>query len=550
MASLLTAVKDVERLRQITAVLVRHGFGEVLGRTDLSALLPGRTPESDRRTTKVGERLRLALEELGPSFIKLGQIISTRSDLIPPDVIAELKKLQDDVPPISFAEVRGVVEEELGGTLDTLYASFDERPLACASIAQVHRARLAPEPGAEPIEVVVKVQRPRIGPTIERDLDLLYLLARVIERAVPESRVYSPVALVGEFDRAIKAELDFILEADNAELFTANFASNSIVRFPRVHRAASSKRVLSLEFFDGLKIDRAVASGASGETLAKNALAVIAQMIFEDGFFHGDPHPGNILVLGPTDAPVLGFLDLGLVGRLSPELRDKAVDLMIAVVRQDVDALAEALLAMGRARGPVDMAAFKGEVRTLGAKYLGRPIKEIQLAALVRDLVQGAVKYDIEMPSELAMVGKALMTIEGISKEIYPELDVIAELRPYFLRLLMRRYHPERVGRELLRGVADLSVAARTLPTQLHHILDDMRSGRLEIRTIDPSLPAAADRLGRRIYASLTVGAFTLAGAGLLAAGRHETLGSVLLALAGAQVSFHLLGDLRRRKRK
>jgi ubiquinone biosynthesis protein len=543
---LLSAIKDVDRLRQIALVLVKHGFGELIARTNLGALVPGRRPTEDEpRRVSFAVRLRLALQDLGPSFIKLGQIISTRPDLIPADVVAELKKLQDDVPAISIDDVRATIEETLGAPAAEIYRSFEEQPLACASIGQVHRAVLV-EDGVER-QVVVKVQRPRIRDVIERDLDLLYFLARVIERAIPESKIYSPVGLVGEFDRAIMSELDFGVEADNAERFAKNFAGNETVRFPRVHRAASGKKVLTLEFFDGKKIQPAVAAGARGDAIARNALGVIAQMIFEDGFFHADPHPGNILILGPPETPVLGLLDLGLVGRLTPEMRDKAVDLMVAAVRGENDALADALLAMGKPRGRVDMPAFRAEVARLSERYLGKSIKDVEVSALIRDLVQGAVQFEIEMPTEMLMVGKALMTVEGIGKEIYPELDVWTEIRPYFLKLVWQRYHPERLGRELLRRAGELGVAARDLPKQVNHILEDLRSGRLEVRSVDPNLPGAADRLGRRIYSSVAIGSFTLAGAGLLAAGRHEQLGWTLLAIAGGQLLLHVFGDLKRK---
>jgi ubiquinone biosynthesis protein len=546
MVSIVNAVKDLDRLRQITGVLIKHGFGEIVSRAGLGSIMPGKDKQDDPKNVTFAERMRLAIQDLGPSFIKLGQIISTRPDLIPPDVISELKKLQDDVPAIPLEDVRAQIEETLGAPVEQIYAHFEEKPLACASIGQVHRARLADGDGHA--EVVVKIQRPKIRNTIERDLDLLYFLARVIERAIPESRTYAPVGLVSEFDRAIMAELDFTVEADNAEKFAGNFTENPIVRFPRVYRQATGKKVLTLEFFDGKKVYAAVAGGASGETIAKNALHIIAQMIFEDGFFHADPHPGNVIIQGPPETPIIGMIDLGLVGRMSAEMRDKAVDLMIAAIRQDHDALAEALVAMGRPRGKVDMSAFRAEVAELSERYLGKSLKEVQLSALIRDLVQGAVKYEIDMPPELVMVGKALMTVEGVGKEIYPDLDVWSEMRPYFLKLVWRRYSPERIGREILRTVAQLGTTASNLPKQIHNILEDLRNGRLEVRSIDPNLPGASDRLGRRIYSSITIAAFTVTGG--LVLDRHQGLGITLLSLAGATLLFHLIGDLKRRYHK
>jgi ubiquinone biosynthesis protein len=546
-ASLVTAVKDIDRLRQITTVLARHGFGEILGRMGLGV---GGDKKAGEGRLSVAERLRKVLEDLGPSFVKLGQLVSTRPDLIPADVIAELKKLQDEVPPMAVEDVRATIEETLGAPAAEIFHDFDEKPLACASIGQVHRARLVtPGPEGGDVDVVVKVQRPRIRATIERDLDLLYFLARVIERAIPESRIYSPVGLVAEFDRAIMAELDYTVEADNSERFARNFEGSGIVRFPRIFRQASGKRVVTMEFLAGQKIYGAIAGGVSGETLARNALAIIAQMIFEDGFFHADPHPGNVLILPPADQPIIGMLDLGLVGRLTPEMRDKLIDLMVAAVRGETDVLADALLAVGRPRGKVDTAAYRAEVARLSERYLGRAIKDIEISALIRDLVQGAVKFDIEMPTEMVMVGKALMTVEGVGKEIYPELDVWGELKPYFLRLLWKRYHPERLAREGLRLLGQLGTAASQLPRQLNGILEDLHRGQLEVKVRDEGLPAAGDRLGRRIYSSVTIGSFTLAGGMLLATARHEEIGLILLVLAGGQLLLHLYGDWRRRKK-
>ena len=540
-------VRDLGRLEQILAVLVRHGFGEILARTDVGSLLPRKKTddgaEAPRRIT-FAERLRTALQELGPCFVKVGQIASTRTDLLPPDVITELKKLQDDVAPLAVADVRGVVEGSLGRPIDEVFARFDDTPLASASIGQVHRAAVQRAGALE--EVVVKVQRPGIQPTIARDLDLLFFLARMIERAIPESKIYSPVAMASEFQRAIEAELDFETEARHAEEFARNFAGDETVRFPAIHRELSGKRVLVMEFLDGKKIPAAVAGGIPGPSIARTAVHVIAKMIFEDGLFHADPHPGNILILGDAARPVFGLIDLGLVGRLDAEMRDRTIDLVMAAVQNDTELLADALLAIGRPRGQVDVRAFRAEVARLSRVHLGKPLREVSIAALVRDLVQGAVQFDIEMPPELMLVGKALMTVEGIGREIDPDLDVLAEARPTMVRILARRYAPDRVAKDVLKGLQQLSRAAGSFPGQIYAILEDLRSGKFEVRSYDPNLPGALDRFGRRVYSGVSIGGFTLAGAYLITHA-HEGLGWTLLALAGAQLLFHLGGDLRRK---
>ncbi len=526
--TLLSTVRDLDRLRQIVGVLVRHGFGEVIGRTALGSLVSGKS-EAEKNQT-VAERVRLVIQDLGPSFVKLGQIISTRPDLVPADVIVELKKLQDRVPPVPFAEIKAVIEADLSRSIFDLVEWIDESPLASASIGQVHRARIKLEDGHIK-EVVLKVQRPNIKQTIERDLELLHLLAGAIERAIPESRLYQPVKMVAEFDRAITAELDFMLEADHATRFAKNFEGVPFVRFPRVYRGHSGQRVLALEFFSGKKVYDAIADGFDGEAIVSAMLSITIKSIFEDGFFHADPHPGNILIMGTPEAPVIGLIDLGLVGRLTPQLRDKTIDLMVAAVQEDPRGLADALLQIGTPTKKVDRAAFEGEVATLSEKYLGKQMKEIQVSGLIRDLVQGSQKYGLEIPPDFLMVGKAIMTMEGVGKEIAPDFDLYREMKPYFLKLLAQRYSPERMLPELLRSLSRISVAATDFPIQSQEILEDLRQGRLEIRTRDPQAGGAIDVIGRRLYSGLVVAGLVAGSAHLLAAG-STALGALFFLFA------------------
>lgn len=566
--SIFSAVRDLDRLRQIYVVLVRHGFGELAQRlgfgggskkpralvtsTEAEALVDEAIPESETkrgeeeaRRISLPERVRLVLMDLGPSFVKLGQIASTRPDVIPAAWIAELKKLQDEVNPLPFADIKDAVETSLGRSIDEVYESFDEKPLAAASIGQVHRASLRAEGG--PRDVVVKVQRPGVRTTVARDVEILHTLAAVVERTIPESRLYSPIGLVDQFDRAITAELDFMQEAEHAIRFARNFEGHGSVRFPGVHKEASSKQVLTLEFLPGKKVYDAIREdGHHGPMIAKTSVGAIVKMVFDDGFFHADPHPGNILISGTPDAPVFGLVDLGMVGRLSPEMRDRTVDLMIGAVRQDYVAVADALYAIGTPTKKVDMRAYRAEVALLAEKYLGRPLKEIDLAAMLQDLVYGARKYGIEIPPDFLLVGKALMTMEGVGKEIDPELDVFGEMRPYFLEILRKRYSPERVGNELLRGLGQLSGAAYDLPHQTREILDDLRLGRLTLQTTHPALLPALDRLGHRIFGGLVVASFVMAGAWLVAAGA-TVVGAILIVFGVLVMLGHAAADVLRR---
>lgn len=580
MVSILNAVRDLDRLRQIYVVLVRHGFGELAQRLGFGrgkrpkALLTAagdaarplnesegvaevddavpeaeaRRGEDERRRISPPERMRLVAMDLGPSFVKLGQLASTRPDVIPQPYIVELKKLQDEVTPLSFAEMKDAIEASLGRTIDEVYERFEERPLAAASIGQVHRAQLRDPDGSR--DVVVKVQRPRIRSTVARDLELLHALAALLERTIPEAHVYSPGALVDQFDRAITSELDFALEAEHAQKFARNFEGYPGVRFPKVYKEASTKQVLTLEFLPGKKVYEAIREdGHSGPIIAKAAIGIVVKMIFEDGFFHADPHPGNILISGTREAPVIGLVDLGMVGRLSPEMRDRAIDLMVGAARHDYVAIADALYQIGTPTKKVDMRAYRAEVAELAEKYLGRSLKEIDPAEMIADLARGATKYGIEIAPDFLLVGKALMTIEGVGKEIDPDLDVFGEARPLFLALLRKRYSPERVGNDLFRGLERLSGAAVDMPQQLREILDDLRLGRLTVKASDPALPAVIDRLGRRMFVGLVVSASVIAGAWVTAAGQGKPLGVGLFGAGAALMVGHLLADAIWRRR-
>jgi ubiquinone biosynthesis protein len=556
MVAIFSTIRELDRLRQIYVVLVRHGFADVARRlglgkkakqaesseaTDDTELAIAEEASKAEAKSPMAERVRLVAMDLGPSFVKLGQIVSTRTDVLPMEWVIELKKLQDEVSPVGYDAIREAVESSLGTSLEELYESFDEKPLAAASIGQVHRAMLKNEGGA--LDVVVKVQRPGIRSTVTSDLELLHHLAKLVERTFPEASTYNPSGLVDQFDRAITAELDFVLEADNAVRFRANFKDVPAVRFPIPYKQASSKQVLTLEMLPGKKVYEAIAEdGFSGEVIAKTATGVVIKMIFEDGFFHADPHPGNILISGTPASPVIGLIDLGMVGRLSPEMRDRCIDLMVAAGRNDHVALADALYAISTPTKRVDMRAYRAEVAMLSEKYLGKPLKDIQLSGLISDLVGGAKKFGLEIPPDFMLVGKALMTIEGVAKEIYPDLDVLTESKPFFLELLKKRYSPQRIGNELWRGLERIGSSTYDLPQLSREVLEDLRLGRLSVSTNDAKLPGALDRLGRRMFTAGLVSAFTVAAVLARSAGEPR-LGIGLFVLASLVLCLHVVGS-------
>ncbi len=553
MVSIVSAARDIARVREISAVLVRHGFGEVAARLGLKAQKPKGgeeqaepAPQSVPRLT-LAQRLRCVLEDLGPSFIKLGQIASTRPDLLPPDLIAELKKLQDALPPLPFPQIRDQIELSLGSSIDELFEDIEETPLAAASIAQVHRARLRTDEGTA--DVAVKVQRPGIASKIASDVDLLHSLAALLERTLPETKIYSPVGLVQQFDHAIHAELDFATEAENARRFAQNFGGDPQIRFPHVYPNASSRHVITLEFVHGKKVYDAIADGHSGELIARLAFRAMVQQIYEDGFFHADPHPGNVFISGSFEKPVLTFIDLGMVGRLSPRLRNLTIDVVTSALRRDYDGIAEALYEIGTPTKKINMEAYRAEVALLSDKFLGRPLAELEMSALIRDLVRAATKFGIEIPTDFVMMGKALMTVEGVGKEINPHFDIYEEARPLFSELLRKRYSPERVGTELLRKVERLGGASYKVPQQLEEVLDDLRLGRMVVQVRnEPSSHATSD-LGSKVFIGLLSSSLTLSGA-LLLSHDKKPVGLWLLALAALVLIGHVFRNFWRSFRR
>ncbi len=570
------AARDLSRLTIISRVLIRHGFGEIVARLGLRRLRSSRPPPAERRgegdtdpppsspdtaltsiatvedlengklakqERSTAVRLRMVLEDLGPSFVKLGQIMSTRPDVVPADVITELRKLQDSVPPVDFEEIQSQVERSLSAPLDDVFESFERQPLAAGSIAQVHRARLRHD--GQVHDVVVKVQRPGIAKTIASDVDLLHTFAALLERAVPESRTFQPVGLVQQFDRAITNELDFSLEAENAAIFTQNFQGVPHVTFPRVYEEATAKQVLTLEFLPGEKVYDAVHAGHSGKKLARIALEVVVKQIFEDGFFHADPHPGNAIILGPPEHPILGLIDLGMVGRLSPRIRDLTTDMMISAFRRDYDGIADAIYAIGNPSHKIDRVAFRQEVGLRAEKYLGRPMDQIQLSGLVRDVVQGATNFGLKIPTDFTLVAKALMTLEGVGKDLAPDLELFEEAKPHFIDLLKKRYSPERLAMDLLRRLERLGDATDSLPGQVQEVMEDLRLGRLAIQTVDPSLKGAADLLGKRIFVGMVNSAMLIAGAWLISS-QFVVVGMFFLLLCVTWLATFALSEIYR----
>jgi ubiquinone biosynthesis protein len=545
------ALQDLNRLRQIAAAMVRHGFGAYLERMRLRDVLgreappPGEPLPSPNRTTAA--RFRQLLVDLGPTFIKLGQILSSRPDLLPAHWVEELSVLQDDCPPMALSAVRREIERGLGRPVEELFASLEDEPLASASIAQVHRAVTH---GGE--RVAVKVQRPDARERIEADLSLLYELAHLLEAVVEETGVTTPTGVVEEFDRTIHEELDFSHEARNAQLMAEAATGRALVVIPRVHAALSCATVLTLDFIEGVKISDVHAdAGYDLEQVAKNVIEASFRQLFEDGLFHGDPHPGNILVL-PGNR--IALLDFGLVGKLSRPQQEALVTLMVAVALRDPDTVARTLARIGVGDAHTSLADLREDVNGVLERYLGLKLDQIRTSTLLRDLLDMAVQHKIRIPKQYATLAKAAMTVEGIIRRLHPKLDVLEVGLPYAKELLLARFSPGDASTVVMRSLLKLQGLADDLPTQLAQILQDLESGKFRVAVSSDAI----DRLGGHVRAlgvmvmlGALAGAFTLGGLVVLSRSASTWLAAAALVtgagLSLAAAAYHVF-TLRPRK--
>ena len=488
--------RNLQRLRFILGVVVSHGFGHILQRAGLSRLLPlaggGMSMRGDQalRSESWEVRIRLALESLGPTFVKLGQMLATRPDLIPMSLIHELRKLQDDVAPFKFPAVRRLIQEELGRPLSEAYAVFSEQPLAAASIAQVHRARLH-----DGSEVVVKVQRPNLDQRIRTDLDLLMIIAEQLEERISEARQFRPVELVEHFARSIKRETDFDNERTNIVRFAKQFANEPGLHLPRTWPELSTRRILTMEFIDGCKVtDLAQLEAWQVDTkqVARLGTKLVMAAIFEHGFFHADPHPGNFFVL-PDGR--LALIDFGLMGALDTERIDEMLAFLAAILLADPEMLVGQLMDLGLINDTVDVRALRTEIHELLSRYHGLEIAALDIGVFITEVFETIIRYDVRMPADLLLVGKSVSTMEGIARQIQPDFNPMMELRPYLIRLYARRaLDPNTYSRRVARVAHDWWGLVRSLPNDVRGLTRRVRDGELQLNINDTG---QAERLVR-----------------------------------------------------
>ncbi|WML32029.1 AarF/UbiB family protein [Neobacillus sp. OS1-32] len=512
-------IRHLGRLREIVNAFTRHGFGYLMKELGLLDLLsvPKRLFLQGSETIEVlstGERIRMFLEELGPTFIKIGQIASTRPDIIPLDIIQELVKLQDKVSAFPFAEVKKIIEEELADSLENSFREFQETPIAAASIGQVHYAVL---PAGE--QVAVKVQRPKLKHLIETDLEILKELARLADSRLEWARRYQVRDIVDELAMSIRRELDFEMEARNTEKIAAKFKNNPKVVIPKVFWDYTSAKVLTMEFIDGITLneeEKLQKLGYDSKVLGETVVNTILQQILIDGFFHGDPHPGNLLVL-PNGA--IAFLDFGIVGRLSPEMRDHVASFVIALMRQNTDEVLQAISSMGVVPDDVNYEQLRMDVDLLREKYSDLSFKNMKIGQTITDLFSVAFQYKIKLPTDLTILGKTLLTMEGVVEKLDPDLSIIKIAEPFGKRLIMERYRPKTIIDKVWRRINEYGEMILEWPKTINEISAIMKKGRVKIELTTPELNQFIQRLNiisNRISFSITLLSFSIIMAGVI----------------------------------
>jgi len=514
---LLKEVRDLERLSDILGVLFEEGFDVLIEEVKLSHMIPfskkvavGLRPKKERGHE---EKLRRTLERLGPTFIKFGQMLSVRSDMLPRSYIKELEKLQDNVPPFPFEQVQSIIEQELGQHLYDIFRSFEKKPIAAASISQVHKAVL--KTGQQ---VAVKIQRPGIDQQMMADIDIMRLLARTLHKHFPKVRPYNPEEVVAEFEAWTTKELNFVLEAKNAMRFAQNFASSSTVHIPKMYTEYSTKKVLVSQFIDGIElhhVDELKKKGIDVEKALENGFNALLKQVFEDGLFHADPHPGNILVL--KDASV-AFVDFGIVGHFDDRLKNLAVDMLSGVLNQDAEGVAETLLELGSS-GEVDRDALKEDVKEIIDPLQYMKLNEEHLSAVIEELMGLASKHKIQISPSFVLFGKTIVTLEGVALEYDPQFPIIEKSRPFLEQLILKRYSPKQQIKVLMHESKKYKRFLQQFPEKAMRAMETLQRGKIQIHLEDTdihSLSREIDRSSNRIAYGLIIAGLLIASSFLI----------------------------------
>jgi ubiquinone biosynthesis protein len=513
--------RNLIRYRQILSVLFRYGFDDIVDKLkidqylEIGVQLITRTRRENIEKLSRAERLRLMVEELGPTFVKFAQILSTRPDILPADVIAEFEKLQDEVPPYPYAQAREIIESELGDRVENLFSSMEEVPLASASVAQVHKAVLPDGDIA-----AVKVQRPGIKKTMEVDLEIMLHLATLLEKNIEEAAVQKPTRVVEEFARTLERELDFTIEAANMERVAAQFVNDRTIYIPKVYSEYSGSRVLTMEFIDGIKVselEKLRDAGLDLKIITARGADFVMKQVFEFGFFHADPHPGNIFVLpGNVICPI----DFGMTGSVDERQRALFVDIMESFAKKDAKRCTRLLMELGEFDQEPDIRLLEREVEDFMGRHLFKPLKDMDVGRLLQDLLNIATQNRIRIPPVIYLMIKAFTAVEGTARLLDPEFDMIAYAEPFVRKAKLARYAPEKIARTVLTALADSIDVLQSLPHEALNLVRLIRQNKLTVNMDMKDLGTLLrdlNQAGNRLSFSIIVAALILSSALLLA---------------------------------
>jgi len=533
--TVLKGASHLNRLRQVAAIAARYGFADLLERSGIGKLIGKKIePENEAETRRgsLARRFRCMLDELGPSFVKLGQVLSTRGDLLPSEFIQELSYLQDSAAPIPIELIREQIESSFQKKPEELFSFIDTEPLAAASIAQVHRARTH-----DGDEVVIKVQRPGVAQSIDSDLSILYYLAKAIEAVIEETGFYTLSGIVEEFDNAIHEELNFLNEANNIEVFFENHKGRAHVLIPRVYQELTSATVLTLEFIHGQKLSKAQLSQDEKTALAQLAIEEAFHQLFVDGLFHGDPHPGNLLVL---DGPKIALIDFGLIGKLTKPMQETLVNLVLAVSLKDAGSVARLLYRLGEPTERTNLLGFRDDIEQIFSSYDSASLAELSAKHLLNDLMNLAIKYRIRIPKEYAVLCRAAITIEGILRTLHPDMNISEMVLPYAKKILAERYGMSHFQENSLRTLFRLSTSINEVPLQLSQILLDLEAGKFSVSLNSEQFVQQRQdirSLGAVIFSGLCTLGFILGSFILFSTKTWEWQGVPILGIVGIAIA-------------
>lgn len=545
--------KDINRLREILTVLFEEGFDFAIEKTKLKHKIPltkrvkARIEKKKKHT--IEKRLRLTLERLGPTFIKFGQVLSVRPDLMPKSYIKELENLQDSVPPFSYDLVREQIKNELGNDIEEMFSSFDKKPIASASISQVHKAVLK-----DGSRVAVKVQRPNAREIMESDIDIMFYVARLLEKHMPNVRKFNPVGVIEEFSKWTEKELDFKREAFNAKRFARNFANSKTVKIPVIYDNFTTDKILVMEFIDGIElhnIRQARKEKIDLRPLIKIGFESILTQVFVHGFFHADPHPGNIII---TRDRKIAFVDFGIVGHFDENLKNKFIDLFYGIISNDPGKVVDTLVELSGVEIG-DKYELQDDVGEILDSLQSSDISKIKVSNALEGIMDLALSRGLKMPAPFVLFGKAVITLEGIALEYDPKFRLVESSRPFIEKLMRQRYNPVAVLNSFMKNMLRFGKFAEEFPEQASNALKRIEKGRIKVDIEDTDIKKLSmeiDKSGNRVAYSMLIAALLIVGALTINYGSPVLLNlppiSLFSFIAALILSFVLLSSILREK--